>query len=73
MSTRYDAIDEIIKERSQGQGPMFREQEPTTEIEKKLNRGMSGKLQSALSLKLINMYLEGLGIDDYVECFLQLK
>lgn len=52
---------------------MFREQEPTTEIEKKLNRGMSGKLQSALSLKLINMYLEGLGIDDYVECFLQLK
>lgn len=73
MSTRYDAIDEVIKERGQGQGPMFREQEPTTEIEKKLNRGMRGKLQSALSLNLINMYLERLGVDDCVECFPQLK
>lgn len=53
---------------------MFREQEPTTrEVEKTLNRGMSGKLQSALSLKLINMYLEGLGVDNCVECFPQLK
>lgn len=51
---------------------MFREQEPTREIEKKLNRGMSGELQSALSLKLISMYLEGLGVDDCVECFPQL-
>lgn len=52
---------------------MFREQEPARETEKKPNRGMSGKLQSALSLNLINMYLEMLGVDNCVECFSQLK